>query len=202
MSSSDELPGLAEVDEAELAGIEDEDVRRMRVGVEEAVPEDHRHPRVRHPVGDVPALVRHASRARSSSATFVPCRNSSVSTRPVEYCRITRGTTTPVVAREVPVEGLGVPRLVPVVELEPDRARELVDELLRIDELERPHPLLQQPRRLVEEPEIGLDLRRRRRTLDLDRDLLRRPGAPPDAPARSRPRRSASRRTRRTPGRG
>ena len=36
----------------------------------------------------------------------------------------------PLVAREVPVEHLRVPRLVPVVELEPDRPRELVDELL------------------------------------------------------------------------
>ena len=42
-----ELPGLAEVDEAERTRLEDEDVRRVRVGMEEAVPEDHRHPGVR-----------------------------------------------------------------------------------------------------------------------------------------------------------
>jgi len=30
----------------------------MRVGVEEAVPEDHRHPGIRHPVGDVAPLLR------------------------------------------------------------------------------------------------------------------------------------------------
>ena len=32
--------------------------------------------------------------SRSSSETFVPCRNSSVRTRAVEYVRMTRGTTT------------------------------------------------------------------------------------------------------------
>ena len=53
-----ELPRLAEVDEAELAGVEDEDVPRVRVGVEEPVTEDHRHPRVGHPVGHVSPLVR------------------------------------------------------------------------------------------------------------------------------------------------
>ena len=62
------------------------------------------------------------------------------------------------VACEVAVEDLGVARLVPVVELEPDRAGELVDELLRIHELERLHALLQEARSLVEEPEVGVDL--------------------------------------------
>ena len=74
--------------------------------------------------------------------------------------------------REVPVEGFRVPRLVRVVELEANRARELVDELLWIDELERAHALLQELRRLVEEPEVGLDLPRRLGALNLDRDLL------------------------------
>ena len=66
------------------------------------------------------------------------------------------------VAGEVAVEHLRVPRLVPVVELEPDRARELVDELLRVHELERLHALAQERRRLVEQAEVGLDLLRRR----------------------------------------
>ena len=75
------------------------------------------------------------------------------------------------VTSEVPVEGLRVSRLVPVVELEPDRARELVDELLRIHELERLHALAEEPRRLVEKPEVGLDLVGGCRPLNLHRDL-------------------------------
>ena len=74
----------------------------------------------------------------------------------------------PRIAREVAVEGVGVPRLVAVVELEPDRARELVDELPRVHELERAHALAEQLRRLVEQPEIRLDLAGGRRPLDLD----------------------------------
>ena len=60
--------------------------------------------------------------------------------------------------------------LLPVVELLPDRAGELVDELARVDEVERPDPFPGEPRGLVEEPEVGLDLLRRARPLHLDRD--------------------------------
>ena len=67
------------------------------------------------------------------------------------------------VAREVLAEGLGVARLEAVVELLPDRARELVDEPSRVDEVERPDPLLREPGRLVHEVEVGLDLPRRAR---------------------------------------
>ena len=59
----------------------------------------------------------------------------------------------------------------PVVELEPDRARELVDELLRIHELERLHALLEQSRSLIQQAEIGLDLAGCRGPLHLHRDL-------------------------------
>ena len=76
------------------------------------------------------------------------------------------------VAREVPVEHLGVARLVAVVELEPDRAGELVDELRGIHELERLHTLPQEARGLVEEPEVGLDLLGGGGPLHLDRHLL------------------------------
>ena len=47
----------------------------------------------------------------------------------------------PLVAGEVPPEGLGVSRLLLVVELEPDRPPELVDELVRVDEVELPDAL-------------------------------------------------------------
>ena len=110
--------------------------------------------------------------SRSRSATFVPRRNSSV--------RIARGRVLPdharhddlLVAGEVAVERLGVARLVPVVELEPDRARELVHELLRVHELERLHALAQEPRGLVQQAEVGLDLIGGGRALHLDGDLL------------------------------
>ncbi len=62
------------------------------------------------------------------------------------------------VAGEVAVEALRVAPLLPVVELLPDRARELVDELARVDEVERPDPLAREARCLVEEREVGLDL--------------------------------------------
>ena len=74
------------------------------------------------------------------------------------------------VAREMAVEVLRVARLLPVVELLADRARELVHELAGVDEVERADPLAREPRRLVEQAEVGLDLPRRARPLHLDRD--------------------------------
>ena len=65
MSSSVSRAGEPEVDEADPAVVEHEDVGRMRIAVEEPVPEDHRHPGVRHPVGELAALlVATASRGR------------------------------------------------------------------------------------------------------------------------------------------
>ena len=52
------------------------------------------------------------------------------------YRHHTRGTATLLVPGEVPAERLGVPRLLLVVELLPDRAGELVDELAGVDEVE------------------------------------------------------------------
>ena len=74
------------------------------------------------------------------------------------------------VTGEVAVERLRVASLEPVVELLADRAGELVDELAHVDEVEGPHPLLDESRRLVEEPEVGLDLLRRAGPLHLDGD--------------------------------
>ena len=92
---------------------------------------------------------------------------------------------------EAMVEGLRVAALEAVVELLADRARELVDELARVDEVERAHPLAREPRGLVEEGEVGLDLARGVRPLHLDRDARGRSEASPGAPGRS---------TRRRPG--
>ena len=154
-----ELPRLAEVDEPERARLEHEDVRRMRIGVEEPVPEDHRHPRVGQPVGDVAPLVG----PHRLEVEVGDLRAREVLEREDPRRRVLPDHPRDDDAarpREVAVERLRVARLVPVVELEPDRACELVHELLRIHELERLHPLAQEPRGLVEETEVGLDLRR------------------------------------------
>jgi hypothetical protein len=73
-------------------------------------------------------------------------------------------------AGEMAVEGLGVAALLAVVELVADRARELVDELAGVDEVERADAVLREPRGLVEERKVGLDLARRLRPLHLDGD--------------------------------
>ena len=73
-------------------------------------------------------------------------------------------------AGEVAVEVLGVASLLAVVELLADRARELVHDLAGVDEVERADPLVRETRRLVEKAQVGLDLARRARPLDLDRD--------------------------------
>ena len=77
----------------------------------------------------------------------------------------------PVVIGEVASERLGVARLLLVVELEANRAGELVDELVGVDEVELPHALTDDPCRRRHQLEIGLDLPRCRRTLHLDDDL-------------------------------
>ncbi len=166
-----ELSRLAEVDETERAGIEDEDVGGMRVGVEEPVPEDHRHPGVGELVCDVAALLgphRLELEIGDLRAAQELEREDPRGRVLADHARY----DDPLVAREVPMERLGVPRLVTVVELEADRARELVDELLRIHELERLHPLLQETRSLVQEAEIGFDLITGRRPLHLYGNLL------------------------------
>ena len=87
------------------------------------------------------------------------------------YRHQTRGTAIRVVRREVPPERLGVAGLLLVVELEPDRAAELVDELARVDEVELANALARDPGRRRHQLEVGLDLARRVRTLHLDDDL-------------------------------
>ena len=63
-------------------------------------------------------------------------------------------------------------RLELVVELLADETRELVDERLRIDEIERTDPLLDHACRLVQQRQVRLDLARRVRALHLDGDLV------------------------------
>ena len=131
----------------------------MRVAMEEAVPEDHRHPRVGDPVRDLATLLE-GRRDEIDVGEFDPVdplerQDARPRVLPVDLRHVDVR-----VAGEVPVEVLRVARLLPVVELLPDRACELVDELARVDEVERPDPLAGETRRLVEERDVGLDLPR------------------------------------------
>jgi hypothetical protein len=74
------------------------------------------------------------------------------------------------ISGEVAVERVGVSRFGAIVELLPNRASEFVDDLPRVDEVERAHAFLRNACRLVQEGEVCLDLPRRSRTLHLDRD--------------------------------
>ena len=193
MSSSVSLPGLAEVDEPDPIGAaEHEDVGRMGIAVEDPVPEDHRHPGLGHHVREpTPLVVRELLRLEVDDL------------RPLE--ELERQHPRPGVAPEdawhahvriageVPVEGAGVASLLAVVELLAHRAGELVDEALRVDEVERADAILCDLRRLVEQrrgqprsaaaPSGAAPSPRR----------AGRSAARPHAPDRWRPRRSAAR---------
>jgi hypothetical protein len=73
-------------------------------------------------------------------------------------------------AREVPVERLGVAALLAVIELLADRPGELVDDLPCVDEVERTYSLADELRCLFEELDIALDLAGGVRSLHLDGD--------------------------------
>ena len=143
----------------------------MRVAVEEPVPEDHRHPRlgdqVREPAALVERPVLDVDVGELHAVEVLERQHARARVRPVD---LRHGDVR--VPGEVVVERVGVARLEPVVELLPDRARELVDELVRVDEVERADALLREPRGLVHQREVGLDLARRVRPLHLDGDAL------------------------------
>ena len=143
----------------------------MRVGVEEPVAEDHRHPRLGDQVGEMAPLVDR-ERLELEVGQLLALEQLEREHALPGVAPVDVRDADVRVAGEVPVEGLGVPRLLPVVELVTDRARELVDQLARVDEVERADALLGDLRRLVEERKVGLDLSRRVRALHLDRDPL------------------------------
>ena len=126
------------------------------------------------------SAITYASRRRSSGDQCSWSRSASwIPVEPVEG-EDTVARVAPVRARhphvgvadEVPVELLGVPCLVLVVELQADRARELVDERDGVDELERADALADETRRLIEQLEVGLDLAGRGRPLHLHHHAL------------------------------
>ena len=157
MSSSVSLPGEAEVDEPDQVGADDEDVRRVRVAVEEPVAEDHRHPGFRDHLGEALALLERVARlvdvGELRALDELERQHAGARIAPVDARHADVR-----VPGEVAMEGLRVAALEPVVELLADRAGELVHELAHVDEVEGPYALLDDARRLVEEAEVGLDL--------------------------------------------
>jgi hypothetical protein len=133
------------------------------------VAEDHRHPRLGHQVGEAPALL-HLPRVEREVGELDAFEQLEREHTRARVAPVDARDVHVRVAREAVVEGLGVACLEAVVELLADRACELVDELARVDELECPHPLSDQARGLVEQRQVGLDLPRCVRALDLDGD--------------------------------
>ena len=171
MSSLRETAGEPKVDEPQPAVVQQENVRGVRVAVEEGVAEDHRHPRIRHPEREVTALVG-GEQARIEISDVG-------ADEPLEREHATRRVRVPDarygdggVVCEVPPDGLGVHGLLAIVELGADRARKLVDELVGVDEIEMPDPVTGELRRRAHEPQIRVDLPWRVGPLDLDDHVL------------------------------
>src|SRR6266540_5509386 len=143
----------------------------MRVPVKEPVLEDHRHPRLAHPVREVPPLferVRFELDVGDLDAFEKLERQHALSrVAPVDPRNLNVW-----IARPVAAEALGVAPFRAIVQLGADRAAELVDQVTCVDEVERTDPFLRDARGLVEQREVGLDLPRGARTLHLDRDRL------------------------------
>ncbi len=166
-----ELADGAEVDEPDRTSLlEHEDVGWVRIAVEETVTEDHRHPGLGDQVGQIAAFVererRHVDVAHVGAVEPLQGEHPRARVLPVDLRHVHMR-----IRREVPVERLRVARLEPVVELLPDLARELVDQRASVNEVERMHALLHEPRRLVQQRQVGLDLARRARPLHLHGDL-------------------------------
>ncbi len=143
----------------------------MRVGVEEAVHEDHLHPGLGDAVGQAPPVLDRPGRE------IDPPEHRSLDALHREHARggvapVDLGDRHAVVAGEVAPEDLGVAGLDAVVELAPDRARELVDRPHEVDELELPDPLPGDPGDLVQQLDVGVDLALGVGPLDLDDHLL------------------------------
>ena len=195
MSSSVSFPVSPKSTRPIRSGAEHQDVRRVRVAVEVPVAEDHRHPRLGDQVREMAPLVERPVVEVEIGELHAFETLEREHARP-RVCPVDARDRDVRMAGEVLVERVGVSPLEPVVELLPDRPRELVDDVVRVDEVERADPLLGEARRLVHQREVGLDLLRRVRPLHLDDDLPAVRERRARAPDRSTPPRAAPRRTR------
>ena len=143
----------------------------MRVSVEEAVAEDHRHPGVGHPVRELASLLGRARvEIQVGELRSLQELERQHPRRRVAPDHLRHGDLRRVA--EVAPEGLGVAGLVLVVELLADRAAELVDECLGVDEVERTNALAHDARRRAHQLQVRLDLPRGLRPLHLHDDLV------------------------------
>jgi hypothetical protein len=163
-----ERSGDAEVDQAQPAVVEHEDVGGVRIGVEVAVAEDHLEPDLGQQVCQ-PASLRHVQHGQVKIAQLRSLdpfqrQHALAGVRPV-HLRDHDGR----VVGEAAAEHLGVAGLDPVVQLAPDRALELVHELDRVHEFESLHAAADDPGNLLQQRDVGIDLARCVGALHLDR---------------------------------
>ena len=141
----------------------------MRVAVEEAVAEDHRQPGLGDHVREAAALL-HRPRFELQVGELDAVQELEREHPLARVAPVDARHRDVRVAGEVAVERLRVPAFLAVVELETDRAGELVDDLTCVDEVERAHALLDELRGLLEQLDVALDLARRIRALHLHCD--------------------------------
>ena len=145
-SPSERRPVHAEVEQADAAVLEHEDVGRVRVAVEVPVLEDHLQPDRHDALGRDAALrERHASPhvAQLRPLDQVEREHAAGRVRPVHA-----GDHDVLVLAKAPREDGGAARLAAVVELGAQAAPELVDDGHGVHEVEPPAPARGQPREL------------------------------------------------------
>ena len=164
-----ERADLAEVDQAKTAVGQHEQVRGMRIAVEHAVAKDHLEPGVGDQKRQPPTLfhrrIGELDLTELSALEPLERQHPLAGVRPVHL-----GDLDALVLGEVAAKHLGVATLDAIVEFAADRAGELVDDADGVHELQPLHPLSHPSRDLVEQHEVGFDLRGRGGTLHLDRD--------------------------------
>ena len=151
--------------------VQHHDVRRVRVGVEEPVAEDHRHPRLRDQVRRAGAAPRSCTRRRRRRGAGPLEELEREDARP-RVAPVDPRDAHVRMAGEVAVELLGVPRLHAGSRAPGGSCARTRPRGDRVDEVERLHPVAHEARDLVHELEVGLDLARRVRPLHLDGDAL------------------------------
>ena len=140
------------------------------IAVEMAVAEDHLEPRLGDQDREAAALV-HRCRGEVEVGELDPLEPLERQHSAARVRAVHLGDEHSRVRREVLAEDPGGAGLDPVVELAPDRPRELVDDRDRVDEVQLVDAALHDARNLIEQRKVALDLPGRARALHLDGDL-------------------------------